>query len=79
MPAEPFGLLLRPRNFFLKNPALDVRPSYSSTPSQVKAEWEGVLDRSDEKSTLAFGKDGGCCENGATTSAKGALGPWVHK
>ena len=27
-------LLLRPRNFFLKNPALDVPPSYSSTPSQ---------------------------------------------
>ena len=27
-------LLLRPRNFFLKNPALDVPPSLSSTPSQ---------------------------------------------
>lgn len=35
MPAEPFTLLLRPRNFFLKNPALDVPPSYCSTPSQV--------------------------------------------
>lgn len=34
MPAEPMTLLLRPRNFFLKNPALDVPPSYSSTPSQ---------------------------------------------
>lgn len=34
MPAEPMTLLLRPRNFFLKNPALDVAPSYSSTPSQ---------------------------------------------
>lgn len=34
MPAEPMTLLLRPRNFFLKNPALDVPPSFSSTPSQ---------------------------------------------
>ena len=34
MPAEPMTLLLRPRNFFLRNPALDVPPSYSSTPSQ---------------------------------------------
>lgn len=34
MPAEPMTLLLRPRNFFLKNPALDVPPSYCSTPSQ---------------------------------------------
>lgn len=34
MPAEPITLLLRPRNFFLKNPALDVPPSYSLTPSQ---------------------------------------------
>ena len=34
MPAEPMTLLLRPRNFFLKNPALDVPPSYALTPSQ---------------------------------------------
>ncbi len=34
MPAEPMTLLLRPRNFFLKNPALDVPPSFASTPSQ---------------------------------------------
>ena len=34
MPAEPMTLLLRPRNFFLKNPALDVPPSFCSTPSQ---------------------------------------------
>lgn len=34
MPAEPMTLLLRPRNFFLKNPALDVPPSYCATPSQ---------------------------------------------
>ncbi|KAL8787499.1 MAG: hypothetical protein Q9195_007746 [Heterodermia aff. obscurata] len=36
MPAEPMTLLLRPRNFFLKNPALDVPPSYALTPSQKK-------------------------------------------
>jgi len=35
MPAEPVSVLLRPRNFFLRNPALDVRPSFSSWPSQV--------------------------------------------
>ena len=34
MPAEPMTLLLRPRNFFTKNPALDVPPSYCATPSQ---------------------------------------------
>lgn len=42
MPAEPMTLLLRPRNFFLKNPALDVPPSYASTPSMKKA---GIMGR----------------------------------
>jgi primary-amine oxidase len=37
MPAEPMTLLLRPRNFFLRNPALDVPPSYARTPTQVAA------------------------------------------
>lgn len=37
MPAEPMTLLLRPRNFFIRNPALDVPPSYARTPSQVAA------------------------------------------
>lgn len=41
MPAEPMTLLLRPRNFFLRNPALDVPPSYSRTPSQVLAGKKG--------------------------------------
>lgn len=41
MPAEPMTVLLRPRNFFLKNPALDVPPSYASTPSQLA----GLLKR----------------------------------
>lgn len=35
MPAEPMTLLLRPRNFFLRNPALDVPPAFARTPSQV--------------------------------------------
>lgn len=35
MPAEPMTVLLRPRNFFERNPALDVRPSESRVPSQV--------------------------------------------
>lgn len=34
MPAEPMTVLLRPRNFFAKNPALDVPPSYALTPSE---------------------------------------------
>jgi primary-amine oxidase len=29
MPAEPMTVLLRPRNFFVRNPALDVPPSYA--------------------------------------------------
>lgn len=37
MPAEPMTVLLRPRNFFDRNPALDVPPSYSRAPSQVAA------------------------------------------
>jgi primary-amine oxidase len=35
MPAEPMTLLLRPRHFFAKNPALDVPPSFVRTPSQI--------------------------------------------
>jgi len=48
MPAEPMTLLLRPRNFFLKNPALDVPPSYCSTPSQKASLMRvGVVDNKD--------------------------------
>lgn len=35
MPAEPMTVLLRPRHFFSKNPALDVPPSYVQTPTQA--------------------------------------------
>ncbi|KAF2490585.1 hypothetical protein BU16DRAFT_531069 [Lophium mytilinum] len=60
MPAEPMTLLLRPRNFFTRNPCLDVPPSYCSVPSGVK---QGV-SLVDKLSTLAFGgeqkKD--CCK-----------------
>ncbi|OJD11383.1 hypothetical protein AJ78_07833 [Emergomyces pasteurianus Ep9510] len=37
MPAEPMSLLLRPRNFFDRNPVLDVKPSWARSPSQVAA------------------------------------------
>ncbi|PLB38794.1 peroxisomal copper amine oxidase [Aspergillus candidus] len=37
MPAEPMTLLLRPRNFFTRNPVLDVPPSFARSPSQVAA------------------------------------------
>jgi primary-amine oxidase len=36
MPAEPMSVLLRPRNFFTQNPAMDVPPSFSSTPSGIR-------------------------------------------
>lgn len=37
MPAEPMTVLLRPRNFFLSNPVMDVPPQKCITPSQVAA------------------------------------------
>ena len=52
MPAEPMTLLLRPRHFFAQNPALDVMPSVSRAPSEVK---RGVTaDMADKMSRLAF-------------------------
>ena len=51
MPAEPMSLLLRPRNFFTRNPCLDVPPSYCSVPSGGKQ--GGALV--DKLSQLAFG------------------------
>lgn len=62
MPAEPMTLLLRPRNFFIKNPALDVPPSYCSTPSQVKNKAK-VLDAVDKFSRLIIaGGEAECCK-----------------
>jgi primary-amine oxidase len=62
MPAEPMTVLLRPRNFFTQNPALDVPPSYSSTPSQVANGKTGIKAIVDNLSTLAFGRKDECCE-----------------
>ena len=55
-------VLLRPRNFFTQNPALDVPPSYSSTPSQVAAGKSGIRAIVDNLSRLAFGGKQDCCE-----------------
>lgn len=55
MPAEPMTVLLRPRNFFTSNPAMDVPPSFSSTPSQVAAGKSGIRGIVDSLSRLAFG------------------------
>ncbi|KAL9947559.1 hypothetical protein ACHAQF_007332 [Verticillium nonalfalfae] len=41
MPAEPITLLLRPRNFFERNPCMDIPPSYAITPSQVQQGKDG--------------------------------------
>lgn len=57
MPAEPMTLLLRPRHFFTKNPALDVPPSFVRTPSQI---------------VEAKGK-GSCCGNKAQGDAMSRL------
>lgn len=66
MPAEPMTLLLRPRNFFAGNPVMDVPPSFCTTPSQIKAGKEAVVDASDKMSKLAFDKNG--TSNGANGS-----------
>ena len=65
----------------MKNPALDVPPSYSSTPSQVASQWKGVMDRSDKASTLAFGPTQGCCSKGGPGTAVpgNGVGPFVFK
>ncbi|VVT55028.1 uncharacterized protein SAPINGB_P004383 [Magnusiomyces paraingens] len=55
MPAEPITLLLRPRNFFLMNPAMDVPPSYAITASEVRAQKSGNQAMFDKGSQLAFG------------------------
>ncbi len=56
MPAEPMSLLLRPRHFFTKNPALDVPPSFACTPSSKKGVVAGVRDGVDSVSRMAFGQ-----------------------
>ncbi|KAH7039574.1 peroxisomal copper amine oxidase [Microdochium trichocladiopsis] len=67
MPVEPITLLLKPRNFFLNSPVLDVPPSFASTPSQVAANNSGVLNAPDTTSELAFNGDN-CC--GRSTTSK---------
>lgn len=52
MPAEPMTLLLRPRNFFTRNPALDVPPSFARTPGEVAAKKGGVSGSCDGTSKL---------------------------
>jgi primary-amine oxidase len=52
MPAEPMTLLLRPRNFFTRNPCLDIPPSYCSVPSGAK-QGNTLVDK---LSRLAFGE-----------------------
>ncbi|KAK0671876.1 copper amine oxidase [Cercophora samala] len=71
MPAEPMMLLLRPRNFFAGNPVMDVPPSYASTPSQILAGKQGVLDATDKLSTLAFSNGNGasCCKSNGVNGA----------
>jgi primary-amine oxidase len=52
MPAEPMTLLLRPRNFFVRNPCLDVPPSYARTPAEIAAGKSGCACAKDKVSQL---------------------------
>lgn len=52
MPAEPMTLLLRPRNFFTRNPALDVPPSFARTPSQIAASGAGCACQKNDGSSV---------------------------
>lgn len=61
MPVEPITLLLRPRNFFLSNPVMDVAPSFSRTPSQVAGTQGGAVDNTDQHSKQVQG----CKRDGA--------------
>ena len=51
MPAEPVSLLLRPRNFFDRNPALDVPPSRATVPSQM-----GMANGADNTATESMAR-----------------------
>lgn len=64
MPAEPITLMLRPRHFFLENPALDVLPSHAMTTSEAKkAGNHEIKSLTDTTSRLAFEDTptSGCC------------------
>ncbi|ORY57597.1 copper amine oxidase [Pseudomassariella vexata] len=71
MPVEPITLLLKPRNFFTNNPVMDVPPSFASTPSQVAANNNGVLDAADKVSKLAFRNGESCCAVNGTNGVNG--------
>ncbi|GMM36201.1 U4/U6-U5 snRNP complex subunit [Saccharomycopsis crataegensis] len=65
MPAEKIEVLLRPRNFFLENPGLDVVPSHTMTTSEARkiitAGVEHITSTTDKTSKLAFsGSSCGC-------------------
>ncbi|CCX34271.1 peroxisomal copper amine oxidase [Pyronema domesticum] len=64
MPAEPMSLLLRPRHFFRRNPALDVQPSFANSPSQIRGKTE--MRPGQGESVNAFEnlgtEQGGCCK-----------------
>ncbi|ODV93130.1 hypothetical protein PACTADRAFT_72206 [Pachysolen tannophilus NRRL Y-2460] len=63
MPVEPMSLLLRPRNFFLENPTLDIVPSHATTTSEaVKAGNAQHKASGDGVSRLAFeSSPSSCC------------------
>ncbi|ODV97431.1 hypothetical protein PACTADRAFT_66471 [Pachysolen tannophilus NRRL Y-2460] len=72
MPVEPISLLLRPRNFFLENPTLDIVPSHAMTTSEARNSGSIEVDSSHDKtSRLAFNdisSKASCCST--STSGK---------
>ncbi|VEU19634.1 DEKNAAC100542 [Brettanomyces naardenensis] len=64
MPSEPIALLIRPRNFFLENPSMDVPPSYALTTSEAReAKNREIHSLTDTSSRYAFEDTSelGCC------------------
>lgn len=59
MPAEPVSVLLRPRHFFERNPALDVPPSWTSVPSGKGRGPGGLVDRVSKLAFAEGAKEGG--------------------
>lgn len=71
MPAEPITLLMRPRNFFTANPALDLIPSYAKTTSEArKSGGTEVKSQLDTASRLAFSNTSASFEGGSCCSKK---------
>lgn len=72
MPAETMSMLLRPRHFFIQNPALDVRPSHAMTTSEARNVTNGEIQSlTDKTSKLAFSQT--AAENASSCCSSNSL------